>query len=442
MATALLNQIKENNNYISTWKHNKPIPSILETCTPNEFETILELSSKALESLRQSASSLQFQDILQNKILEVETKKNRELETQRKQSEEKRIHETSKLQKEIHELQTHLEQSIKSYQVVNQNFLSLQSGTQENFDKSLNNALQQQKQSFESQHNRLENIYKEQIHKLQTSLEHYTKTTIKQNISSNKGKIGEQEFENLVDNFTTWSIENKTKTPNSCDMFGNIKGCKTLFEIKNYSNNVPKKEIDKFKRDMEIHRDCPLGIFISLNTNIVGGRQDFFYTEFSSSNQLLIYIQQFNNYEPSTLFSILDSLIDIAILLHSKCSSVETDSNLQSKVDSIKPILQTQINNIANIIKELTNNTKFVIESIQKNHSSMKHHLDTLQFTMKTIIQTLFETSTDLMILDSSSEGQEQPKKKRNRVKKTNDQNNHVILDFKSSCEIVQNPST
>ena len=72
----------------------------------------------------------------------------------------------------------------------------------------------------------------------------------------------------------------------------------------------------------------------------------------------------------------------------------------------------------------------------------MKHHLDTLQFTMKTIIQTLFETSTDLMILDSSSEGQEQPKKKRNRVKKTNDQNNHVILDFKSSCEIVQNPST
>jgi len=430
--TALLNQIKENNYYISTWKHNKPILSILETCTLNEFETILELSSEALKSLRQSASSLEFQDILQKKIKEVETKKNKELESQRNQYEEKRIHETSKVQKEIHELKTQLDQYIKSYQVVNQNFLTLQSGTQENFDKSLNNALQQQKQSFESHHIRLENVYKEQIYKLEKSLEQYTKSTIKQNISCNKGKIGEQEFENLVDNFTTWSIENKTKTPNSCDMFGNIKGCKTLFEIKNYSNNVPKKEIDKFKRDMEVHNDCPLGVFISLNTNIVGGNQDFFYTEFSSSNQLLIYIQQFNNYEPSTLFSILDSLIEIASLLHSKCSSVENDSSLQSKVDSIKPILQTQMNNIANIIKELNNNTKFIIESIQKNHSSMKHHLDTLQFTFKTILQTLFETSNDLMILDSSSDGQEQPKKKRNRAKKSTKEN-QIIIDTTTS---------
>jgi len=441
--TALLNQIKENNYYISTWKHNKPILSILETCTLNEFETILELSSKALESLRQSASSLEFQDILQKKIIEVETKKNKELENQRNQYEEKRIHESSKLQKEIHTLQTHLEQSMKSYQVVNQNFLTLQSGTQENFDKSLNNALQQQKQSFESHHIRLENVYKEQIYKLEKSLEHYTKSAITQNVSSNKGKTGEQNFDTLVETFTTWSIEDTSKTPQSCDRFGLIKGCKTLFEIKNYSYNIPKKETDKFKRDMEVHKDCPLGIFISLNTNIIGGKQEFFYTEFTSSNQLLIYIQQFNNYEPSTLFSIIDSLIDIASLLYSKCSSVENDSSLQSKVDSIKPILQTQMNNIANIIKELNNNTKFVIDSIQKNHSSMKHHLDTLQFTFKTILQTLFKSSNDLMILDSSSEEQgQQPKKKRSRAKKINNQNNQVILDINSSCEIVQNPST
>ena len=189
--TALLNQIKENNYYISTWKHNKPILSILETCTLNEFETILELSSEALKSLRQSASSLEFQDILQKKIKEVETKKNKELESQRNQYEEKRIHETSKVQKEIHELKTQLDQYIKSYQVVNQNFLTLQSGTQENFDKSLNNALQQQKQSFESHHIRLENVYKEQIYKLEKSLEHYTKSAITQNVSSNKGKTGE-----------------------------------------------------------------------------------------------------------------------------------------------------------------------------------------------------------------------------------------------------------
>jgi len=426
---ALLSQTTKDNYYISTWKHTKPIPSILENCSCDEFETILELSSKALESLRQSASSLQFQDILNKKISEVEIKKLREIENQRNQFEEKRLHETSKLQKEIRELQAHLEQSMKSYQVLNQNFLNLQSGTQENFDKSLNNALQQQKQSFESHNMRLENIYKERIHTLEHSLEQYTKIAITQNISSNKGKTGEQNFDTLVETFTTWSIEDTSKTPQSCDRFGNIKGCKTLFEIKNYTYNIPKKETDKFKRDMEVHKDCPLGIFISLNTNIIGGKQEFFYTEFTSSNQLLIYIQQFNNYEPSTLFSIIDSLIDIASLLHSKCS-VENNSNLQSKVDSIKPILLTQINNLANILKELNNNTKFLIDNIQKNHSSMKHHLDTLQFTFKTLIQILFETSNHLMIIDSSSEGQEQeqpPKKKRNRVKKLATENQIII---------------
>jgi hypothetical protein len=428
MDNALLKQTKENYFYISTWKHSKPIPTILESCTCDEFETILELSSEALKSLRQSASSLQFQDILQKKIQEVEQKKKLELDTQINQYEEKRINETSKLQKEIRELQTHLEQFMKSYQVLNQNFLNLQNSSQENFDKSLNNALHQQKQSFESHHMRLENIYKERIHKLEQSLEHYTKSAISQNVSSNKGKTGEQNFDTLVENFTTWCIEDTSKTPQSCDRFGNIKGCKTLFEIKNYSYNIPKKETDKFKRDMEIHKDCPLGIFISLNTNIIGGKQDFFYTEFTSSNQLLIYIQQFNNYEPSTLFSILDSLIDIATLLHSKCSSSENDTSLQSKVDSIKPILLTQINNIANFVKELNNNNKHIIDSIQKNHSSMKHYLDTIQFTTKTIIQTLFESSGNLMILDSSSEEQEQsPKKKRNRAKKTPTENQIII---------------
>ena len=420
---ALLKQTKENDYYISTWKHNKPIPTILETCTIHEFETILELSSEALKSLRQSASSLEFQDILNKKIHEVEIKKKLELDNQRNQLEEIRVHETKKLQKNISDLQAHLEQSLKSYQVLNQNFLSLQSGTQENFDKSLNNAVKM----VESQHSKLENNYKERIHKLEQSLEHYTKSAISQNVSSNKGKTGEQNFDSLVESFTTWSIEDTSKTPQSCDRYGIIKGCKTLFEIKNYSYNIPKKETDKFKRDMEIHKDCPLGIFISLNTNIIGGHQDFFYTEFTSSNQLLIYIQQFNNYEPSTLFSILDSLIDIATLLHSKCSSVENDNSLQTKVDSIKPILLSQINNIANIVKELTNNTKYIIDSIQKNHSSMKHHLETLQFTFKTILQTLFESSSDLMIIDSSSEGQEQPKKKRNRVKKVITENQIII---------------
>ena len=417
---SLISQTKENGYYITTWKHSKPFNELL-TCSANEFETVLELASEALKSLRQSASSLEFQDILTKKINELEQKKLSELQYLKNQYEQTKLYETSKLQKEIKDLQINLEQSIKSYQVLNQNFLTLQTSNQENFDKSLNNVLVQQKQSFETQHAKVEALYKEQIYKLQDSLDQYTKHAINQNVSSNKGKLGEQSFDVMVENFTTWSIEDTSKTPQSCDRFGDIRGCKTLFEIKNYSYNIPRKEVDKFKRDLEIHKDCPLGIFISLNTNIVGGSQDFFFTEFTSSNQLLIYIQQFNNYDPCILFSILDSLIDIAKLLHSKCDILESDTNLQSKVDSIKPILQNEINAISNMMKDLQNNTKFLIDTLQKNSSSMKHNLEKLQFTFKTILQTLFEESMDI-----SSEDVQPPKKKNARRKKT--PTNEVII--------------
>jgi len=480
---ALLSQLKENDYYISTWKHNKPIVGLLEQCTMQEFDTILELSSESLNSLRESSSSLQFQEILNSKIRDLEnrkqneieqirsdyenlritelSKKQHEIEQSRRVLENLRVTETSKLQNdnsklqieleqikrsfenlrntelnksqnEIKNLQIQLEQSSRAYQLLNQNFLGIQTTNQELFSNSLNSAVKH----VEAQHSKVDSIYKEQISSLQKQLEEYTKNAITQNVSSNKGRIGEQNFDTLVENLTSWSLENTSKIPQSCDRYGNIRNCKTLFEIKNYSHNVPKKEVDKFKRDLEVHKDCPLGVFISLNTNIVGGPQDFFYTEFTNSNQLLVYVQQFNSYDASTLFSVIDSLIDIAKLLNAKCNISEDNTSIQNRVDSIKPILQMEITNITNIIKEINNNTKNLINTVQQNNSSLKHYLEKIQFTFKSILQTFFED----IIVDDSCNDEEllNAKKKRARGKP---QNNQVILDFKSSCDIVQNPN-
>ena len=430
---ALLTQSKENDFYISTWKHHKPISELLQQSSMQEFDTILELSSESLKSLRESSSSLQFQEILNNKLRDLDSKKQYEIEQMKRSFESTRLTESSRLQNEIKNLQIQLEQSSKAYQLLNQNFLNIQNTNQEHFSKSLNNAVQH----VEAQHIKVDSIYKEQIHTLQRQLEEYTKNTISQNVSSNKGKTGEQNFDTLVENLTSWSLENTSKMPQSCDRYGIIRNCKTLFEIKNYGHNVPKREIDKFKRDLEVHKDCPLGIFISLNTNIVGGPQDFFYTEFTNSNQLLVYIQNFNNYDASTLFSVIDSLIDVAMLLNTKCNVSEDSVSIQSKVDSIKPILQMEINNISNIIKEINNNTKFIIDTVQKNNSSLKHHLEKIQFTFKSILQTFFE---DIIIMDSCNDEEVgKPKKKRVRAKS---QNNKLVIEARNTDEIIQNTST
>ena len=419
---AFVSQICDSEYYISSWKHNKPISQLLQSCSITEFETILELAAESLKSLRESSSSIQFQEILNKKLLEFEKQKVFEFKKLESQIENQKKMELTNLQNQITNLQIQLEQSNKSYQALNQNFHNLQSTSQEQFSKSLHHAVVH----VESQHSKIEHIYKTQIETLQKQLEEYTKATITNNVSSNKGKIGEQNFDSMVESFTTWELKDTAKTPHSCDRFGEIRGCKTLFEIKNYSHNVPKKEVDKFKRDLELHKDCPLGIFISLNTMIVGGQQDFFYTEISNSNQLLVYIQQFNNHDIESLFSILDSLVDLAQLLYTKCSVVEEDTSLQSKVDSIKPILQDGINNTLETIRELNTNTKFLIETIQKQHSSTKHRLEKLHFTFNSVLQKCFD---DIMIIETSND-EIKPKRKRNRKSTPT---NQIIIDTTSS---------
>jgi hypothetical protein len=211
---------------------------------------------------------------------------------------------------------------------------------------------------------------------------------LKDSNSSLKGKIGETGFDALVERHTTWEIENTSGTPQSCDRFGTIRGCKTLFELKNYSQNVPRKEVDKFKRDMELHGDCPVGIFISYNTNIVGAPQDFFFTEIVG-NQTYIYIQKFSTYDHATILSVLDSIIDLGLILYNK--SIGGSESRSQKVDSVKPILINEIKNIASIINEMNINKKFLIDTVTKQHESLKHHIEKMKFTFSSIVKVLYE---------------------------------------------------
>jgi hypothetical protein len=255
-----------------------------------QFEIILLLASEALQTLHDKTSSLQFQEILSKKINEVTNQKECEISSLQRDFQNKMTFEKSQTEKtytseivkkdtRIRELEIAFDQTSKSYMLLNQNFLDLQSSSHESFQKNISSVLDKQKATYDSQIAMLDKVYKEQISSLQESLAHHTKHALKDSNSSLKGKIGETGFDALVERHTTWEIENTSGTPQSCDRFGTIRGCKTLFELKNYSQNVPRKEVDKFKRDMELHGDCPVGIFISYNTNIVGAPQDFFFSE-------------------------------------------------------------------------------------------------------------------------------------------------------------------
>ena len=395
----LLSSEKQEDGYISCWKHTNPLPDILKTCSTVQFEIILLLASEALQTLHDKTSSLQFQEILSKKINEVTNQKECEISSLQRDFQHKMTFEKSETEKtytaeivkkdaRIRELEVAYDQSSKSYMLLNQNFLGLQSSSHESFQKNISSVLDKQKATYDSQIAMLDKVYKEQISSLQESLTHHTKFALKDNNSSLKGKIGETGFDALVERHTTWEIENTSGTPQSCDRFGTIRGCKTLFELKNYSQNVPRKEVDKFKRDMELHGDCPVGIFISYNTNIVGAPQDFFFSEIVG-NQTYIYIQKFSTYDPATILSVLDSIIDLGLILYNK--SVGGSESRSQKIDSVKPILINEIKNIASIINEMNINKKFIIDTVTKQHESLKHHIEKMKFTFSSIVKVLYE---------------------------------------------------
>lgn len=406
---AFINEVKHNNLYISSWTHINPIPEHLKQITSEEFELVLRLASESLLSLRESANSHNFQDVLNKKISNEVLKVKKECEEQI-QTKQKLVDRLEIQKKEIQE----------SYNLLQQNFLNLQSSVTQSIEKNISCGLEKQNIFFSGQVSSIqktfegrESIYKDQIKELKDLLDKYQKHSLIDQNSSNKGKQGETSFDGMVAQFTTWSLEDTSKAPDACDRQSIIRGCRTLFEIKNYSNRVPKSEVDKFKRNMEQHKDSPFGIFISLNTNIVGGPQELLYTEVTSNNQLLVYIQNFLSFDYDTIFCVLNNYIDMAQLLYTRIQNVsDDDDQLQSRIDSIKPILNNSFIQISLMLNEMNNHKKFMIDKVTQQHSSMKLHIDKMKLMFESILKTFFPEEKSI-IVDEEEEIKKAVKRKK-----------------------------
>ena len=83
------------------------------------------------------------------------------------------------------------------------------------------------------------------------------------NNSSRKGKLGESlAMNSLVKKYPSWRIDDTTGTSHEADLFAYSDDYgKILYEIKTYSTNVGKKEIEKFKNDV-MTTNSNYGIFI------------------------------------------------------------------------------------------------------------------------------------------------------------------------------------
>tara|TARA_B110000008_G_scaffold279616_1_gene327514 strand:- start:3227 stop:4462 length:1236 start_codon:yes stop_codon:yes gene_type:complete len=94
-------------------------------------------------------------------------------------------------------------------------------------------------------------------------------------ISSNKGKIGEnQVIDWLTEYYPLSGLDVTAKKGKKGDMILDLDNNKYLVEVKNFKHNVPKRDIEKFEQEMMKIEEIQAGLFISTNSNIQG-REDW-----------------------------------------------------------------------------------------------------------------------------------------------------------------------
>lgn len=87
-----------------------------------------------------------------------------------------------------------------------------------------------------------------------------------------KGQLGEMQVEEILrKKFQVTNVSGKARSGDLqiTHKFPEIPEIRVLVEVKNYSRSVPRAELDKFYRDLEIDR-FHAAMFISLNTKIAG----------------------------------------------------------------------------------------------------------------------------------------------------------------------------
>jgi len=273
----------------------------------------------------------------------------------------------------------------------------------------------QHKESLE----KVKELYKEKEEKLRKEFE-------KTLVSSERGKQGEKEFEDIVNEYVAWPpLLNMSKAAHGTDRGCRIRNCNTLFEIKNYTNDVPSKEVEKFERDMAENSDVPLGVFISLNTNIVSKKsRNFLVMNWTPKNQLLLYINSFYTHSPGDVLTFIDMCADIAWMVFDTARKSPQESNgslqLQTRIEQIKIFVEKEIKRSTEFLTTLVHDKKFLIEQITKQNTVYTYNIQQSKQALQGMIEIIlgkYEEDETEPPLQTSQEKPKKPRQRSNNLK-------------------------
>jgi len=388
----------------------------------NELQIKLKDSQKHLEEEKETLQRTHSKDLhaLQDKIRELKSeitisdytssKLKEQFETLKHSSESimrQSIEEIVK-QKEVQ-----YENEIKRLQESHKLFIT---SVEENASKRVAQCDLQHRQA----HEQLKAIYSETESKLRKDLE-------KTSISSEKGKAGEKEFDELTQQYTSWGpLKNTSTTPHSADRYVKIRNCETLIEVKKYSSDVPTKELEKFYRDMEEHQGTPLGVMISLHTRIVGKKSaGFITTEWTHKSQLLVFINTFYTHQAEDILTFIDLCADIAWKVYKQAQDTpqESDVNLElnSRIQQVKIYVEKELKRMSDMLTTLNLDKKSLTETIAKQYANYTYNIQQSKQALQRMVSILLrEPQVEEIVIEIPTASPEKKiKKPKNKKEST-----------------------
>ena len=375
------------------YKRNVLFAEYLKTIEQTHSAELLELEKKSVTDMGLTISPLiskisELEKSYRSSISEVKTESDQqikasqkikaalesELQTMRSELESQHQREAKAMSKRISELEAELQISSKSESLIRER-------CQQESDRLLKAIEQKNSELFAIKEDALQQreqrlSIKEQ--ELQTKIQRQSSSVL-------RGHDGEHFFANIAKEKMNWDL---VKAPTfSCDYSSTINNVLSLFEIKNYTNSIPQAEVTKFVRDMKMHPEALIGIFISLNTPIQGRNPaNPIAIEWIHGSQCVVYIQSCADLDIDYTFSVIDQLIKITGIFNTTVTTQATGSQeaaLQSRIDQSKATLDKILSRGSKLVKKISADKKQQIELIEANSY---HSISEINLQMAEII--------------------------------------------------------
>lgn len=219
---------------------------------------------------------------------------------------------------------------------------------------------------------------------ISTNFNNFINKTIelKNNKSADIGKDGEQEAYDIIKNHFDDITDMHDKAHNGDYVINDS----LLVEIKNYTRNVPTKEVDKFKKDLQTTGKLG-GIFWSLNTPIANIGDMKHTSHIINGKEIpVIYL----NTKNKDLIILAIKLILMEISTKYPKSNVDNTDQLNRKFELIKTKI-TDLEQNMHTILTIRNIIYKLSEQFHSSTNNMLLELSTLEGTAKTNISLILK---------------------------------------------------